>query len=460
MMILCAMRVTSKDSEKLRATLVWLLLTVVLFIGAQIAEPLSLLVLIVPIPFIYCLLHVRRAWVTGCWLGVLLAIGLLWDVLCALGSMATSWFVAVGLIVGLCSYITFIVSAWVALCSYLSQFLPTSTSWWLIGWWAVSWWGLFVFFDSACLMPLGCIAWHGCPFMSPVVPMINSYIVQLALQYVGRVGTIGIMTLPACIGAGALYAHRYDWLFYAGILIFFFVPHGKYKEQKPLWSSSIASLSLSVHGIIDRSACAGFIARQAKVFHDDITHTVCMPESAVSGDSDLMQVIASEWEQCAHGKALIIGAQRTNNQGEKFNSVYFTKHGVVQAVCDKQACLPFVERLPSWLSWAKHRNFFHVGRQICNGTTRRPVFDLEGVSVVPYICSELLCAYWPDDDHGDLPILALCNDWWFERSSAKHLLLKAAMVRAVQWQRSVIYVSYSHFVIISPHGTIWELKRK
>jgi hypothetical protein len=82
------------------------------------------------------------------------------------------------------------------------------------------------------------------------------------------------------------------------------------------------------------------------------------------------------------------------------------------------------------------------------------------VTCVPYICSELFFNEYPDDIYKNISVVALVNDTAFLRRYASYiseLLFLVARMKAIAWQRDIVYVSYSRSFFIDRSGMIAEI---
>jgi hypothetical protein len=81
---------------------------------------------------------------------------------------------------------------------------------------------------------------------------------------------------------------------------------------------------------------------------------------------------------------------------------------------------------------------------------------LENVIFIPYICSELFFNELPDDCCKNDPIIAVINDLLFPTYMQK-LLVLLARFKAIQWQRDIVYVSYTQSLFIDQWGRCKEI---
>jgi len=154
---------------------------------------------------------------------------------------------------------------------------------------------------------------------------------------------------------------------------------------------------------------------------------------------------------------LIFGACSCEN-GNYYNSLYWIHNGAVRLRFDKKHVMLMTECLADWMNadWLR-KIYFKNGISITSSCNERKLLQLtESVAFVPYICSELFFNEQPDDCYPDTPIVAIINDTLLSDSYMKELLLLMAKFKTIQWQRNIVYVSYSVSVFID-EGMIKEI---
>jgi hypothetical protein len=190
-----------------------------------------------------------------------------------------------------------------------------------------------------------------------------------------------------------------------------------------------------------------------------------MPESAfnVSNFADLPELIQL-WNGEYLGKAihLIFGASRWHN-GNYYNSLHWVYDGVLQDCCDKRHAMLISERLSSWMDCPLMRRvYFSQGSPVAISSCERVKLSLgEFVEFVPYVCSELFFNELPDDNYQNTPMIVLVNDSVFVSSVyssyIQKLIVLLARLKAIQWQRAMVYVSYVESLFINSHGRIEQM---
>jgi hypothetical protein len=130
----------------------------------------------------------------------------------------------------------------------------------------------------------------------------------------------------------------------------------------------------------------------------------------------------------------------------------------LQCCYDKKHAMLLSERLSTWMDndFFKHIYFNErqpIHRSLCE---RTQCVVSENISFVPYICSELFFTELPDDTYENSPVLAVVNDILFTTYIQK-LLVLLARFKAIQWQRNIIYVSYTQSLFIDVCGRCTQI---
>jgi len=168
-----------------------------------------------------------------------------------------------------------------------------------------------------------------------------------------------------------------------------------------------------------------------------------LPESAIQLPNLLSLNIDNKLE-----KYLIFGASHMRND-KCYNSLCYVYDGQLRYIFDKQHAMLLSERLPTLLknNCCKQLFFNNNMHQTNINFCERKKIDIDSIKFVPYICSEFFFSEYPDDNFCDTPILVIVNDSVFlYRAHSRYictLLHMLARLKAIQWRREIVYVSYS-----------------
>jgi hypothetical protein len=217
------------------------------------------------------------------------------------------------------------------------------------------------------------------------------------------------------------------------------------KSQTPFAHEQIGYLPIMVSKESDCSALFAMLLPQIQSSHPQLT-TIIMPESACPHIPSITSDIN-----------LIIGSFQ-NHSDSRSNIACWISNGKPH-IFRKTHTMTFGETLPSWLNIPFFQQLiFSTTLPILKSDNNHPQWKLGNLTVVPYICSELFLSNHPHDE-SDHPIVALCNDWWFKMPHFKKLMGYAARLRAIQWARPIVYVSYSQGLFFDQFGNSFSIER-
>jgi apolipoprotein N-acyltransferase len=192
------------------------------------------------------------------------------------------------------------------------------------------------------------------------------------------------------------------------------------------------------------------------------TEIIIMPESALTlscleKNLDLLQL----WSEKHLNKAIhfIFGTTRCDND-KQYNSVYWIYNGEIKFCYDKSHAMLMTERLPKWLHNLLVRINIKQADFISKGRGNRPCLSLTPeTDYVPYLCSEFFFNTI-GRNHNNNAIVLLVNDVLFSSSYSRYiqrLLLAVAQLRAIEYEREIIYASYAYSCIITKQGMLKDL---
>jgi hypothetical protein len=333
--------------------------------------------------------------------------------------------------------------------------------WWSVGYWCwIQWATCYAFwpYDHCC----------GYFLMHPLIPLAHNPHLLALLPILGPKVMTLIMLLFALACTYALQRRTMkSWGIVCISMLFwtvgFFIP---IKQIHPEWISQIVALPLCVPYNPCSTAMALPVYRNIKHIMQvyPMAKLIIMPESSFYSTQLMYSPeVTALWSECMHAKvSLIMGAFRTEH-GRVYNSLYWFYYGTLHRYFDKRHALPLTERIPLLCNNDLIvKTYFHTFPPIACADNARPLLEIvPDVVCVPYICSELFLCELPDDAYTHTPILALCNDRWFQAGDYTYiprLMYLTAHLKAIQWQRDIIYVSYDYACFISRAGGSHPLK--
>lgn len=158
---------------------------------------------------------------------------------------------------------------------------------------------------------------------------------------------------------------------------------------------------------------------------------------------------------------IILGALRTEDN-KAYNTIYWLKDGKIKSWFDKRHALVLTERLPQWASSPEIKKLYYTIRPfITPGQNPRPIFNLSNkLSVIPFICSEIFFINKPDFNYpNNFPIVSFSNDTWIFAPYIENLMRMTNKFRAIEWNRDIIYISYSQGLLFLPDESVLDLQK-
>lgn len=452
----------------------WFLLLIsgVFYALAFIAsQQLWWLVFIFPLPFFYVALTNKFSFIMGYFWGFLVFSLHLSGVLFSIVSIAGgSYFYRLIPPLFIISYEAFFPATifWAAsklvIClqekanSFFRIFIWVGALWLFIHW--TDWYCLWLF--DRC---------EGYFLMHPLLPLAEKPVLLQLLPLIGKgLLTFFLLLLPACLvivfKTKKKIAMLATLLFSLPWLVSWFLP---IDQQSPSWVTKVVVLPiLFPHSVSFESAISSAAYQFKKILNQyPQVEVIIMPESSFSCRNFSIISCRSLWDMQHLGQSVSVIFGTFRWEGNNYcNSLYWVHNGTLKSYFNKKHAMILIERIPSWFNFCfVHDLYFKTIPQIVPGENKRQILPImKEVTLVPYICSELFFNEWPDDDYPSIPIIAICNDMWVYPlpcfSYVKKLMRLAARFKAIQWQRSILYVSFTHAVFFDKYGNEKNILRK
>lgn len=187
---------------------------------------------------------------------------------------------------------------------------------------------------------------------------------------------------------------------------------------------------------------------------------IVWPEAAVplslQNAEDYIETLDIKAKQS--GSHLFIGIPIQAPEGDGFYNTIATL-GDTHQVYQKRILVPFGEYVPVPGIFAKFFDFLHVPlSSMLPGNPKQKPLTIGDTKILPAICSEVT---YPELMHSrDASIgllLTITNDAWFGRSIAQAQHLQMAAMRAIEFQRPLLFTSNDGITaIIGPDGIVQE----
>lgn len=336
----------------------------------------------------------------------------------------------------------------------------------IIALWTCTLWCYMFFLDRLCLWPFdlmeGYFAFH------PLLPLATHPQLFMLMPIIGKNLLALLMYLvPATITLFLVQHNLRNALFvFCALLpwcISLFIPMPK--ANRPAWLDKIMVLpaSFPVMGNSTNQAEAALSYFQRIKFNYPQTEIIILPESAFHCDHlSTEPTLCDLWSRDYVGKPMhvLLGAFRWD--GPNFhNSLHWVYDGKIKNIFDKRHAMILIERVPSKFNSTVIRElFFKTFPEIIPARTARPRFEIsEDIAFIPYICSELFFNEFPDDSYPTTPILSVTNDRWCINLYVADLMYLDARLKAILWQRDILYVSFKYAVYIDRWGNETPLNR-
>ncbi len=318
-----------------------------------------------------------------------------------------------------------------------------------------------VWIDQYCLCMFDVV--EGYPLMHPLIVLTHKPALLWLLPIIGKnCFTILFLLLPTTVVAVLVFRNRYAMMLFGCALLPWIISmwHGYAQTECPAWVQHITAIPYMMvqHSASSESSFAVAMYDINTILN--ARQNYCMyvlPESSVY----VRAHVAAQPLQ--RNKYVLFGATCMRDNA-CYNVLYWIKNGTVHHCFEKRHAMLLSERMPSLLNndGIKCLYFDKNRYQITLGTGQRPKIDIEGVgSFVPYICSELFFAGYPDDEYNGTPILLIVNDTVFAECSYSRyicvLLQMLTQLKAIQWQREIVYVSYTRSFYVNKWGIMWDI---
>jgi hypothetical protein len=318
-----------------------------------------------------------------------------------------------------------------------------------------------IYTDQYCLWIFG--ACEGYPLMHPLLPLMHYPALVALLPIIGKISlTLLFFLIPLSIVMLLWHKNTKSILFFCcatapWIFSVLLAP----REHANIWYDRVQSLPFTAHcSSDDPTVIMKIVAKECAQIIKEFPETelVIMPESAFNVTNfEKIPEMLQLWDHHHIGKRvhIIFGACRVRD-GVYYNCAHWVCDGVLQECYDKKHAMLMTERLTWWMDTNYMRNIYCkdeiATKPSSNERIRIKISDT--VCFVPYICSELFFYETADDEYYTTPIIALVNDALFLNSYINDLLLLLAQLRALSWQRDIIYVAYGRSVIIDRSGKL------
>ncbi len=354
---------------------------------------------------------------------------------------------------------------WFWLTEKIKRWLSLSSAIATIALWVGTLW-LYIFWNDQAILWI-CGRWEGYFLLHPLVSLGWRPALLMLLPYLGKnILSLLLYLVPAAITLLLIERSKRAILLLVLALLPWLVsltlPRPK---QRPPWLDKIVPLSVIVRKSTNLTEQARRVQQLFKevVQKNPQAEVIIMPESSYYCDYlSRAPELYGLWSEEYLGRPihLIVGSFRWEKDKYR-NTVYWFSNGKLQGICDKRHAMALLEYVPAILNFeGMRRLFFEDCYEVTPATRIRPRFDvLKGVSFIPYICSELFFNEYPDDPYKKGVILSTSNDSWATGTYISDLMHLAALVKAIQWQRDILYISFNYATFFDCYGNQYPLQK-
>lgn len=322
-------------------------------------------------------------------------------------------------------------------------------------------WFYILCMDHVSLWPFNCM--EGYFLMHPLLPLIQYPNLLITLPFFGTEALCALLLITNA-SIYAVFAYQ-NWKAYGFALITtvfwlicFFMPIPA--EQFPSWLDRI----LVVPQVFRQQTSVEALAENAAGTLQKITQQhpsadiILMPEAAFYSTELASALFLAYFKHAFSKKIELFTGAFTWQDNLYRNSMYWIENGTIKTVFHKKHAMLLTEKLPSWCKGSMlYELYFKNFNEIIPSENERPLLQIDQqIQLVPYICSELFFANRPTDQFSTKPIYSLCNDRWTV-PYVQRLMLQTAQYKAIEWQRTIIYVSFSYQQCIDQFGRLKQL---
>lgn len=364
------------------------------------------------------------------------------------------------------SYLSLYSLAWFCINTVCIKFFKLSTIPAKLVLWIITYWLFILFMENYCLSIFGRA--EGYFLFNPVFVLAEKPQLLSLVSYLGK--TLLLLCI-LCLAGSIVFAYITKSL-HSFLLVFLFTLPWltslfiqRPQQEPPPWIYKVAHLPAVIPEMINLQKQALIAQNLFKLVAEQSPNAelIVMPESSMQCNHlSTTPSMCAVWSEKELGRPLhiILGSFRWDGPAYR-NTLHWCYNGTLQNIFDKRHAMLLTEQIPATFKLNILEDlFFTTSAQVSPSTAPRPIFTIfEGVSFVPYICSELFFNDQPDDTYPPgSTIIASTNDYWSKKTNISHLMQLTARFRAIQWQRNILYISFLYAKYFDQYGNEFDLK--
>ncbi len=317
--------------------------------------------------------------------------------------------------------------------------------------WTIFFWLYLLVLEYALLWPFG--RCEGYLFINPLLPLAFVPHLLAPLHY----ASMPFVLLWFCCIISTMYGvYVSSHTMYKLILLALSVPwvivtlHTP-TELPPDWLNTVGHLPLSFPYSISVESGQKVIFHELNQLYQNNSSLalIVMPESSWN-NALLTHQKKLEWLINHPIKNIIMGSFAEDKK-QNYNCLYWYNNGIQSRRHDKRHAIPLTERITLNALTFCTTLYFQKSPPVSPSPKPRHLLKIPHITTfMPYICSELYCNTSPDDPTY-YPLLVTSNDSWFMPHFQK-LMALAGRLRGIQWNRSILYISFHYAQFFSQWG--------
>jgi len=315
----------------------------------------------------------------------------------------------------------------------------------------------------------------GCPFLNPVIPIASNMNYIYLIKYIGLSNYLMMIILSNGILS---YIILYKWLniiFIIFSILFAFSPYiisfilSLYiKAELPQYLNKIKVIQSELYFFYqDQEKLSDIINASIKSimkYYKD-TLLILTPELFASG-YNFYKNNSLLLKDLNYDKLTILFAGDLPHEelnDRVYNCVYHIHNSKLVNCYKKRKLIPFIEFIPEIYRSSLIKDIFfkyrseYIHHHNDHEIVKLYLDDNNFQNFVLYICSEFFFNFNLDDDY-NYPIIALCGDFWSKFNYFKKVMYFIARIKALNWNRDIIYITYYYKYFISKDGFDVKLK--
>lgn len=409
------------------------------------------------IPLFYTARHFNVSYLHGLWWGFIFwSFHLSALLLLIIRESDAGWLISSSIWLVLVGYGALYAGLWFACAITITRL---TRAWWIS--WLCATWLYFFIVDRAILWIFDVV--EGYELAHPVLPLVRYTPILFLIPWLGKQGLLFFLIVFQLSIVELIHALQYNKPVMLLMVVISLMPFliswlpARRTINRPEWLDRIVCMHVMPDPKRSMWQQAHMIRKALEQACRTRPDLIVMPESTFPFCLNEHQEILKYWHEYALPSTteLILGGHRREGN-DVYNTLYFIRGDTIVELYDKQHGLLFVERVPHLFDYPALRKFFlSDSAPFCQSTKKSSSLQTSRFKCAPLICSELFFSH--HDTHKELDLyVALVNDTWY-CAYQRFLMRQDARLKALLWQKDILYVSYSEAALFARTGVIFLL---